>query len=52
MESIRRGFLTAQWHDSQEGEARLEQHIHQLTNVANIHEQVYVQNNGGEADGG
>ena len=46
MESIRRGFSTAQRHDLQEGEARLEQHIHQLTDVANICEQVYVQTQG------
>ena len=45
-ESIRRGFSTAQRHDLQEGEARLEQHIHQLTDVANIREQVYVQTQG------
>ena len=35
-----------QRHDSREGEARLEQHIHQLTDVANIREQVYVQTQG------
>ena len=46
MESIRRGFSTVQQHDSREGEPRLEQHIHQLTDVANIHEQVYVQTQG------
>ena len=46
MESIRRGFATAQRHDSREGEARLEQHIHQLRDVANIREQVYVQTQG------
>lgn len=46
MESIRRGFSTAQRHDSREGEARLEQYIHQLTYVANIREQVCVQTQG------